>query len=138
MNSRINAFIKYKRISVAEFEKRCGLSNGAVAKMGDNTRRSTVDKISIVFPDLNTVWLLTGEGEMLKSGTPATVSVTGNGNAVNNSNCKISRVEHDNADSGTLDSLQAENATLRKENAELRSALLAEKERLIKVLMERK
>ena len=121
MNSRINAFIKYKQISVAEFEKRCGLSNGAVAKMGNNTRLSTIDKISMIFPEINTVWLRTGEGEMLKSPKSASVSVVGNDNAVNNSNCQISR---GNTANGALDSLQAENTALRKEIAELRSALL--------------
>jgi len=49
------------------------------------------------------------------------VSVTGNDNAVNNSNCQIS---HGNTANGALDSLQAENTALRKEIAELRSALL--------------
>lgn len=121
MNNRINEFVKYKRISVAEFEKRCGLSNGAVAKMGDNTRKSTIDKISMVFPEVNTIWLRTGEGEMLKSAKPAPLSVTGNDNAVNNSNCQIS---HNSAERGVLDSLQAENTALRKEISELRTALL--------------
>lgn len=47
------------------FELQCGLSNGAVSKMGNNTRRSTIDKISKSYPELNTNWLLTGEGGML-------------------------------------------------------------------------
>ena len=34
--------------------------------MSDNTRHSTIDRISIAFPELNTNWLLTGEGEMTK------------------------------------------------------------------------
>ncbi|WP_440441036.1 S24 family peptidase [Phocaeicola coprocola] len=33
--------------------------------MGNNTRRSTIDKISKSYPELNTNWLLTGEGGML-------------------------------------------------------------------------
>ncbi len=51
----------------------------------------------------------------------ASLSVTGNDNAVNNSNCQIS---HNSAERGVLDSLQAENTALRKEISELRSALL--------------
>lgn len=50
------------------FELQCSLSNGAVSKMGNNTRRSTIDKISKSYPELNTNWLLTGEGSMLLNG----------------------------------------------------------------------
>lgn len=65
MNERILNFIEYLGISVSEFERNCNLSNGAVSKMGDNTRRSTLNKIYNVYPQLNTDWLLTGKGSML-------------------------------------------------------------------------
>ena len=66
MKDRLMQFINYKDISVQAFETNVNLSNGAVSKMGDGTRRSTIDKISNFYPDLNTNWLLTGEGDMLK------------------------------------------------------------------------
>ena len=69
MNKRICEFIDYLGIAVSDFERRCGLSNGSVAKMGDNTRMSTIDKISNSYPMLNVVWLRTGEGPMLRGGT---------------------------------------------------------------------
>lgn len=65
LKSRLIEFIEYKGISVQSFELQCNLSNGAVSKMGNNTRRSTIDKISKSYPDLNTAWLLTGEGNMV-------------------------------------------------------------------------
>lgn len=65
LKSRLIEFIDYKGLSVQSFELQCGLSNGAVSKMGNNTRRSTIDKISNSYPELNTNWLLTGEGGML-------------------------------------------------------------------------
>ena len=65
LKSRLINFIDYKGLSVQSFELQCGLSNGAVSKMGNNTRRSTIDKISKSYPELNTNWLLTGEGGML-------------------------------------------------------------------------
>lgn len=66
LKTRTLEFISYKGITTQKFEKMTSLSNGAVNKMGDNTRRSTIDKISNCFPELNTSWLLTGEGEMLR------------------------------------------------------------------------
>lgn len=66
MNERILKFITYLGISVAEFERICDLSNGSVAKMGDNTRITTLDKISKKYPLVNIDWLRTGKGEMLK------------------------------------------------------------------------
>lgn len=65
LKSRLIEFIEYKGLSVQSFEIQCNLSNGAVSKMGNNTRRSTIDKISKSYPELNTTWLLTGEGHML-------------------------------------------------------------------------
>lgn len=65
LKSRLIEFIEYKGLSVQSFEIQCNLSNGAVSKMGNNTRRSTIDKISKSYPELNTSWLLTGEGDML-------------------------------------------------------------------------
>ncbi len=46
LKERLLYFIEYKGLPVQMFEKIVGLSNAAVSKMGDNTRRSTIDKIS--------------------------------------------------------------------------------------------
>ena len=35
--------------------------------MGDNTRTSTLDKISNAYPDINIAWLKTGVGEMIQN-----------------------------------------------------------------------
>ncbi len=72
LKSRVLQFIRFKKLTTQKFEQLVGLSNAAVAKMGDNTRRSTIDKISNAFPELNPVWLLTGEGSMLKPESNAT------------------------------------------------------------------
>lgn len=69
LKDRVIQFIDYLGIPVQAFERNVGLSNASVSKMGDNTRRSTIDKISKKYPKLNTNWLMTGEGEMLKSET---------------------------------------------------------------------
>ena len=71
LKERLLYFIEYKGLPVQMFEKIVGLSNAAVSKMGDNTRRSTIDKISKSFPELDVNWLLTGQGEMLSYGQDA-------------------------------------------------------------------
>ena len=71
LKERLLYFIEYKGLPVQMFEKIVGLSNAAVSKMGDNTRRSTIDKISKSFPELDVNWLLTGQGEMLYYGQDA-------------------------------------------------------------------
>lgn len=70
LQERIRQFIGHLGLTVSEFEGKVGLSNGSVSKMGDGTRRKTIDKISNSFPELSKVWLLTGEGEMLASEAP--------------------------------------------------------------------
>lgn len=62
LKDRLLQFIDNKGLTVQEFEVRAGLSNGAVSKMGDNTRVATLEKISTVFPDLDIDWLRTGKG----------------------------------------------------------------------------
>lgn len=65
LKERLIKFIEHKGLTVQSFENKCNLSNGAVSKMGNNTRRSTLDKISNTFPDININWLLTGDGNMI-------------------------------------------------------------------------
>ena len=67
------------------------MSNGAVSKMGDNTRTSTIEKISKIFPELNVTWLRLGEGDMLRT---VTQEAHGNNNTqiANSSNIGNSEV----------------------------------------------
>lgn len=68
IKERVLKFIEHTGTTVRQFEIRAGISNGAVSKMGNNTRRSIIDKILSAYPDLNEVWLLTGSGNMLNDG----------------------------------------------------------------------
>lgn len=63
---RILQFIEYLGISVRQFENNCGLSNGMINNMGDNVRKSSLDKISKSYPSLNINWIKTGEGDMTR------------------------------------------------------------------------
>ena len=67
VKERLKAFIEYKNISIRSFESQCGLSYGYVGNMRQSIQPDKVKSIARCFPDLNTGWLLSGEGEMLKT-----------------------------------------------------------------------
>ena len=68
VKSRLIAFIAYLGIGQGKFEKNCGLANAYVANIRESVTPKKLQQISQRYPELNTGWLLTGEGEMLKSG----------------------------------------------------------------------
>lgn len=77
VKERIKTFIKYKDISVRSFEHKCGLSYGYINNMRVSIQPDKITSIAAQYPDLNTGWLLTGEGEMLKSEEkPITLSIS--------------------------------------------------------------
>lgn len=63
---RIRQYIENKGISKYKFYQQSGLSNGALDK-GENIGSDKCEKILYAFPDLNSDWLLTGRGSMLKN-----------------------------------------------------------------------
>ena len=66
VKDRVILFIEYKGISKNAFERACGLSTRYVSNMRQSIQPDKIKKIALAFPELNTGWLLTGEGEMLK------------------------------------------------------------------------
>lgn len=66
VKDRLIAFIKSQNIAQSAFEKRVGLSNGYVNNIRRSIQPDKIEKISTHYPELNTGWLLTGEGEMQK------------------------------------------------------------------------
>ena len=75
---RIKQYIDYKGITNQNFEKQIGFSNGAFASQLKNNRTIGVDKLEnilIAFPELNPEWLLTGNGEMIKTKSKENVPI---------------------------------------------------------------
>ena len=67
VKQRLIEFLKYKGLSQGKFAAEVGLSSGFVNAISKSIGGETLHRISMCFPDLNTGWLLTGEGEMLKT-----------------------------------------------------------------------
>lgn len=67
LKSRVLAYCTKKNIALSTFEKRSGLSNGYFNQVKKRPSTEKIDKIKMAFDDLNIDWLLTGEGEMLKT-----------------------------------------------------------------------
>ncbi|WP_285815621.1 XRE family transcriptional regulator [Phocaeicola sartorii] len=118
LKERLLFFISKLGINKAQFEKEVGVSNGFVDKAGDNTRKSSLDRISIRYPQLNINWLLTGEGEMLKNNT--IIQKIGD-------NCA-----HNTQVAGSTE------VAIMQEKVKHLEELLKEKERMIQVLLDRK
>ncbi len=63
-------FIDYAGMSARQFDMSIGASNGYILRMQKNKASigsDVIENIIKTYPQLNVVWLLTGEGDMLKS-----------------------------------------------------------------------
>ena len=76
---RLKQYIDAKGITIAAFEREAGMSNAAFGKALKNNGAIGTDKLENIlsaYPDINPVWLLTGNGNMLTSGNPAATEPT--------------------------------------------------------------
>jgi|WetSurMetagenome_2_1015567.scaffolds.fasta_scaffold18593_5 hypothetical protein len=67
---RLKEYIDSKGISISKFEKSIGMSNASFGKSLKSGGTIGADKLEIIlnhYPDINLEWLVTGNGEMLKS-----------------------------------------------------------------------
>ena len=69
IKDRLLMYIRHLGIGQRKFECNCGLSNGYVNNMRKSISPDKLRVISGCYPDLNTGWLMTGEGEMIKKET---------------------------------------------------------------------
>jgi hypothetical protein len=66
---RIEIFMHFKKITPHAFEQKIDLSNGYFSKQLKNLGSVGSDiliKIYLAYPELDILWILTGEGQMLK------------------------------------------------------------------------
>ncbi len=82
VKDRLKGFItEHSGMSVRQFEKRFGYSNGSLMKAKGVTLEKMVEIIG-AYPELNLEWLFKGEGEMIKKldvgNLPAAPTIRGN------------------------------------------------------------
>jgi hypothetical protein len=64
---RLKLFVKSTNLSENAFCLRCNLPRTFISSMKNSFGNDKLNKIVEQFPDLNTIWLRMGEGQMLKS-----------------------------------------------------------------------
>lgn len=75
VKDRILIFINSIGETKSSFEKRCNISNGYLNQLRNSPSLDKLSNILKSYPQLNKVWLLSGEGEMLR---PLSQNTTGN------------------------------------------------------------
>ena len=84
VKSRLLDFVSYTQLIRRKFQERIGVSNSYIQNISESIGADVMNRISIQFPELNTSWLLTGEGSMLKNTSASSNTAEGrNGNNVN-------------------------------------------------------
>ena len=98
IKERLILFIRYLNIGQGKFEARCGLANGYVNNIRRSITPEKLQQIARQYPELNAGWLMTGEGEMLKTETVNIGEVSGGANTIGMSvNQSISKNSGQNA-----------------------------------------
>ncbi len=88
VKERLREYIKTLNISEREFCRQIGVSTSYVNSIRQSIQPDKMKAIGEKFPELNPMWLLTGDGEMLQGNNINKVSgshntaVAGNGNSV--------------------------------------------------------
>lgn len=119
VKERLLDYIKFKGYNINQFEKSIGASKSYMRNV-KNISAEVLSDICKLYDDINPEWLLSGDGDMIKSGNYAT--------AHGNSSVAAINSQVNTADGQLVQSL--------KKEIELKDKMLAEKERLIQVLME--
>jgi phage repressor protein C with HTH and peptisase S24 domain len=71
VKERIKEFIYKNNLSISEFEKSIGASNGYVNSISKSIGIDKLNSILEKYPNINIEWLLTGKGDMLREELPA-------------------------------------------------------------------
>lgn len=135
--SRIQEIAANEGITINAFERSIGASKGVLSralKSGTDIQSKWLCTIVDNYPQYSPSWLLTGVGPMLLDGAPP-AQVSSVNSAVAMHGTAINTVTTESSNSASRDSQELQ---LAKQKIEALEKLLDEKERLIKVLLDKK
>lgn len=78
VKDRLIKYLEVNKISKSEFGRRIGVSSAFITSMRQSMQPDKLERIALNFPDLNTEWLMTGKGEMIKGEAILTQADYGN------------------------------------------------------------
>lgn len=78
VKERLKSFLKESNIKAVEFCEAIGVSQGYIAGMRESIQPDKLKSIATKYPQLDIVWLLTGNGKMLKNSTQLEIGVGDN------------------------------------------------------------
>mgnify|MGYP003309431092 CR=1 FL=1 len=114
VKQRLIAFIDFLGIQPAEFQRNCGLSSGFIYSISKGIGTRALLKIESRYPQLNTRWLITGQGPMTTSAPGvAQNNLNGNNNYLlgGNINCVLGENNGEN-NIPTLEAEEVERAPI--------------------------
>lgn len=116
VKQRLTSYLKYKRVSKSEFGRTIGVSNSFITSMRKSLQPDKIKSIAMNYPDLNTDWLITGEGEMLR---PSVVQNNQSGDNINGNSVNISKSETEKL----LEVINSFNEIIRKKDEQINRLL---------------
>lgn len=131
LSDRIRQIIDYHGLSIRAFEQKIECKEGIIQKfLQRNTDLNTknITNIALFFPNLSTEWLLTGEGNMLKSDEKGVIQTNKGGK--NNTNI-ASGTFLKSGNNITSKSNNSINTDEKKELLDVECAICKEKDKLI-------
>lgn len=119
VKNRIMEMLDHFEIKPAAFEKKAGISNGYINNLKGSVGSDIIGRICAAFPDIEPLWLLIGEGEMLKN--PVINQKIGRVDSIKAGTVAgPSRGDVNFGASDRQKELEAENARLKEDNKALR------------------
>jgi len=67
VKERLEMYVKHKKLTNSAFCRSIGVSTAFISSMRVSLQPDKIESIALNYPDLNTGWLLTGEGLMIKN-----------------------------------------------------------------------
>lgn len=68
VKDRMLALVDYTKLSKRKFQESIGVSNSYIQNISEGIGADVLNRITIQYPEINTHWLITGEGKMLREG----------------------------------------------------------------------